>query len=458
MVSTSRPMLISRRAALAGGASLLFAPSVLAQQQNTRQLPRLHPNRIPPIVFVHGNGDTAALWHTTIWRFDSNGYPRHMMAAVDLSYPSARSDDSKPQPFRSSTTEQRDELAAFVRGFMSQTHRRKVALVGSSRGCNTIRNFVKNGGGADMVSHVVLCGGTNPGVLVSDTALVGSEFNGAMPFLKQLNAGESEIVSGPAFMTLRSDKFDKYAQPDGGRPAWQAHRRQLRRAGAEGRAERRAAGLDHREVAFHKLAFARIFEFVVGHPPASTFIAAEREVVLNGRVTGIADGTYTNLPVNGAMVEIWDLDAKTGARRTRVVAHRKVTGADGQGSVQDTADSFEFVVTASGSPVTHIYRSPFTRPTSHLRPGRFGRDDEKAGAVVYMSRPRGYFGHGRDKFTLDGKVPPGINEGVPGTSVGRLTFEAAPERTIMAVFNNEEIPARNWSAKDGHLVIAEFHN
>jgi hypothetical protein len=23
-----------------------------------------------PILFVHGNGDSAALWHTTIWRFD----------------------------------------------------------------------------------------------------------------------------------------------------------------------------------------------------------------------------------------------------------------------------------------------------------------------------------------------------------------------------------------------------
>ena len=27
----------------------------------------------PPIVFVHGNGDTAGLWLTTIWRFESNG-------------------------------------------------------------------------------------------------------------------------------------------------------------------------------------------------------------------------------------------------------------------------------------------------------------------------------------------------------------------------------------------------
>jgi triacylglycerol lipase len=30
----------------------------------------------PPVVFVHGNGDTAALWHTTMWRFESNGYDR----------------------------------------------------------------------------------------------------------------------------------------------------------------------------------------------------------------------------------------------------------------------------------------------------------------------------------------------------------------------------------------------
>ena len=152
----------------------------------------------------------------------------------------------------------------------------------------------------------------------------------------------------------------------------------------------------------------------------------------------------------------------TGARRVRLPAHRKVTGTDGVwGPFKTNAETYlEFLITVSGSPVTHIYRSPFTRSSDivHLRPGQFGRDDEKAGSVIYMSRPRGYFGHGRDKFTLDGKVPPGINEGVPGVSIGRLAIDAAPERTIKAVFNNEEIPARNWPVKDGHLVIAEFHN
>ena len=52
----------------------------------------------PPIVFVHGNGDTAALWLTTQWRFESNGWPRERLHAINVPYPLARDDDSKEQP------------------------------------------------------------------------------------------------------------------------------------------------------------------------------------------------------------------------------------------------------------------------------------------------------------------------------------------------------------------------
>jgi ABC-type glycerol-3-phosphate transport system substrate-binding protein len=31
------------------------------------------PPAPPPVVFVHGNGDRAALWMTTVWRFEANG-------------------------------------------------------------------------------------------------------------------------------------------------------------------------------------------------------------------------------------------------------------------------------------------------------------------------------------------------------------------------------------------------
>src|SRR5882724_4094874 len=68
----------------------------------------------PPIVFLHGNGGSATQWMTTIWRFESNGWPRDRLFALDTLYPFARDDDSKPQEARSSTAEHTAQLAAEV--------------------------------------------------------------------------------------------------------------------------------------------------------------------------------------------------------------------------------------------------------------------------------------------------------------------------------------------------------
>src|SRR5258706_4713515 len=107
------------------------------------------------------------------------------------------------------------QLAAFVDQAVARPGARKVARVGNSRGANTIRNYVRFGGGAAKSSHVVLGGGTNRGLIVSDQHLVGSEFNGASEFMKRLNDGPDEVVTGVAFMAIRSDTNDKYAHPTG---------------------------------------------------------------------------------------------------------------------------------------------------------------------------------------------------------------------------------------------------
>jgi pimeloyl-ACP methyl ester carboxylesterase len=457
---------ITRRALL-GGTAALWPVLALAQQQPPPPgPPRRQPaaDSGPPIVvFVHGNGDSSALWINNIWRFEANGYKRNQLFAIDLAYPSARREDAKPEPFRSSAEDQTKELAAYVAQALKATRRRKVALVGSSRGGNAIRSYLKNGGGAEFVSHAVLCGTPNKGVVNSDSLLVGSEFNGAYSFLKELNAGPDDLIAGVEMMAIRSDTNDKFSQPDGrfvgaaGKPTGVGYDS----SGLRGAKNVILDGLDHREVAFNKLAFAAMYEFITGKAPATLFITQEPLPVLNGRVTGIAEGTYTNLPAAGAEVEIYEVDAKSGERKSTSPAHRKVTGEDGVwGPFIGRSDAYyEFVLRLEGQPVTHTYRSPFLRSSDvvHLRPGVFGKGDETAAAIVSMSRPRGYFGVGRDKFSLDGKVPPGINDGVPGVSVGKLAFDAGP-RTVLAVFNNETIPARTWPVKDNHLVIAEFLN
>ena len=82
----------------------------------------------PPIVFVHGNGDTAALWTTTPWRFESNGWPRERLHAIDVPYPLSRDDDAKPQDGRTSTTEHMQFLSAEVDKVLKATGASKVVL------------------------------------------------------------------------------------------------------------------------------------------------------------------------------------------------------------------------------------------------------------------------------------------------------------------------------------------
>jgi pimeloyl-ACP methyl ester carboxylesterase len=185
------------------------------------------------------------------------------MAALNFTDPLARSDDTVAQAARSSTEDQRRELGEAVKALRQTTGTARVALVGNSRGGNAIRSYIKAGG--SDISHAVLCGTPNHGVFISDDQL-GNEFNGRGPFLQGLNGGESEVIPGTAFLTLRSDGLDKYAQADGrfiGKPGVPTG------VTAEGPELKGAANLvlgpvDHRETAYSPRAFREIYKFIAG--------------------------------------------------------------------------------------------------------------------------------------------------------------------------------------------------
>ena len=207
-------MRLSRRALLQGAGALPLAAGSFGFSAFAQTAPAApSATEIPPIVFAHGNGEQAPLWMTTLWRMESNGVPRDGMLAINFTDPLGRADDTKPEPNKSSTEDQRRELSDAVRELKRRTGAPRIALVGNSRGGYPIRNYIKNGGGGD-ISHAVLCGVPNHGVYDWDANL-GYEFNGRGPFLRALNDGESEVTAGTSFLTLRSDSMDKYAQPDG---------------------------------------------------------------------------------------------------------------------------------------------------------------------------------------------------------------------------------------------------
>ncbi len=414
-----------------------------------------------PILFVHGNGDSAALWTTTVWRFESNGYDPTRLFAMDFTRPSARTDDTRPQENRSSTDDALRELAAKVAEIQARTGQKQVVLVGSSRGGNAIRNYVKFGGGAPNVSHAILGGTPSHGTQATDPNL-NNEFHGAGPFLTRLNTPD-EIVPGVRWMTIRSDTNDKYAQPEGRFVGMPGQPTGVTFAGPELRGASNVvlAGLDHREVAFHRLAFRTMYAFITGAEPRTLDAVPQPEPRLDGLVSGYAAGTPTNVPLQGATVEIYEVDPASGARRPSEAAHRKTIGVGGRwGPFRARADAYyEFVVAADGYPTTHVYRTPFPRSSGyvHLRVRQLGDKDGGAGALVTMTRPRGYFGHGRDTFLLDGKVPAGVNEGVPGASEAAQRFEPGPPRSVRVVLNAESMSVRTYPLDQGHVTIAEFH-
>lgn len=455
-------MTLSRRTILQGAGALSLLVGRWASPAMAQTAAAAPAGELPPILFVHGNGDHAALWLTTMWRMESNGVPRDRMFAINFTDPLARTDDKVEQANRSSTEDAHRELGEAIAQLKQRTGAARVALVGNSRGGNAIRNYVKNGGGGD-VSHAVLCGTPNHGVYAWDEGL-GNEFNGRGPFLSGLNAGDSEVTAGTAFLTLRSDGLDKYAQADGrfvGKPGVPTN------ITTEGPALKGAANLvlgavDHRETAYHPRAFREIYKFIAGREPSRIEIVSEATVRLSGLVTGMPGGVPTNRPVSGASVDVYRVSAESGERIGDRI-HSSQTGADGRwGPAQvDPSWPLEIVLTSAGWMTTHFYRSPFPRSSDivHLRAPRpmAQADAPGAGAVVLMSRPRGYFGLPRDVVLLDGKEPADVKPGVPTDALTTLQLPATEiGRPVVAIFNQERIVARAWPQSENRIAVAEL--
>ncbi len=415
-------------------AGLLFCTAALAAQT--------------PVVFVHGNGDDATKWLPVIWLFESNGYPADRLFAIRFTDPSARRENSKPEAFRSSTTDAASELSAFVTRVLLETKASKVALVGSSRGGMTIRNYLKNAGGASVVSHAILCGTPNHGVLASDDYL-DMEFNGKGSYLRQLNEG-SEVVPGVRFLTIRSDKADKYAQPNVGydAPALQ---------GAENVV---LPGLDHREVAFHPLAFAETYRFLTGQAPKTVKPAPEAAPSFSGLVTGFAGGAATNRPLAQVRFRIFALKPASAERAGDPLLDR-VTDVNGVwGPAQLSPErSYEFVLEKEGHSVSY-FMSGLLRSTSLLN-FRFwpaGAMELLGGAKIegprlLIHRPQGYFSKGRDALLVDGAPVEQLLPGIPTRDA--VIIPVLPEKRsgVRVTLRDEVIHARpSESASAVHIA------
>lgn len=454
--------------------ALITGCAIPTMQSSSANSPSL--TDFPPIVFVHGNGDTAALWQSTVWRFESNGWPRSRLHAIEVPYPSSRDEDAKPQAGRTSTAEHAAYLSAEVNKVIAATGASKVVLFANSRGGNAVRNYIQNGDGAAKVSHAILGGTPNHGIWAIKGFREGNEFSGTGAFLMGLNAPKNangdEVVGPVKWLTIRSENNDKFAQPDGVWIGAKGTATNVTFAGPELKGATNAVipRIDHRETSFSPAAFLTAYSFIRGVGPKFPAIVPEAGIVLNGKVTGLGlnssdakSGNFVNnLPVPDASLQIYATDA-SGAR-VGAPAHEKRVGIDGQWGpfTAKAGVAYEFAISAAGYSSTHIYRSAFPRSSDivNLRLERMADADKantNAKSIVTFFRPRGYFDAQRDKMNFDGAaLPPGVPPSGAGVASSKIVVTQPGVRSIVAEFNGERLAGQTWPAAENRVVTLEL--
>jgi triacylglycerol lipase len=417
----------------------------------------------PPILFVHGNQDYAAVFTTMIWRFESNGWDRSRLFTIDFARPAALLDYTQPDSNRSTPDDEMQELAAQVAKVLHSTGNDKLVLIAHSRGGNIVRHYIKNGGGAANVSIAILAGTPNHGGRGRASDANYREFYTEGAFLRQLNDGGTEAVAGIRWLTLRSDSGDIFFQPTRIRWGHAEEPSGLRYDSPEltGATNTVLPGRTHNELVADPAAFREMYQFITGHEPVRLDIVPEAEPVLDGKIMQMAGDTELNTPFVGAVVVVYEVSQATGERLSPAV-HEKTTGADGVwGPFRAKSDAFhEFVVSCSGYPVNNIYCPPFPRSCSvvHIRPRALADEDRKAGSVIILTIESGNFALDHGSTLIDGAPTPDLKP-MPRTSE-ESTLRLAPgsPRAVPVVRNDDHFAVRNWQIADNHLVIARLHS
>lgn len=121
----------------------------------------------------------------------------------------------------------------------------------------------------------------------------------------------------------------------------------------------------HVQVATSAETFAQFYELFTGRAPRTTDVVAERRGRIT--VTGEANLFPSNIGAEGATLQVWKVDADTGARRGRRPEATFEIGADGAWGPfrASRRQHYELVLNRDDGSAHHFYAQPFLR-SDHL--------------------------------------------------------------------------------------------
>lgn len=264
-----------------------------------------------PIVFVHGAAGSAAQYETQSRRFDGNGYPASLVRAFE--YDSSFATNSFAQVV--------ERLDAFVDALRAEFGVEQVYLVGHSLGTSVSNTYLGDAGRAAKIAKYI-------GIDGASNASCGI----ANPNLDCMGIWQGTNTTGNV-----------------------------------GGSNVRLSPQTHVQVATSAESFAAQYAFFTGAPPKTTLVLPEPpgQVKISGRAVEFPQ----NLGAAGATIELWKIDAKTGARKDAQPHATLTAAADGSwGPVRVNGQQhYELYVSRDGFLGHHFYFQPWMRSSRLVR-------------------------------------------------------------------------------------------
>lgn len=307
-----------------------------------------------PIIFVHGGSGSAAQFESQAMRFASNGYPHRYIRGLD--YDSSSIGDI--------LADVHAELDALIAELQVETGRSQVDLLGHSLGTFVSHSYLASPARAANVAHYVNIDGASAGAPPGGVPTLALWAGAAPPI---------GSITGAINVTL--------------------------------------AGQEHIECATSAEAFYEMYSFFRGQPPATTDIVPgpQGQVSIAGEVNFFP----SNEGIDGAILEIWEVDAATGMRLgNEPVAARLIDDSGEWGPIDEVkgGQSYELAVMREGETDINFFYEPFLRSDHLIRlniatglaPFIDASDDHVALTIVRQKEFCGDLGAASDVLEIDG--------------------------------------------------------
>jgi pimeloyl-ACP methyl ester carboxylesterase len=273
-------------------------------------VPRGRETAPRPVIFVHGFSGSGAQFETQARRLASNGYPADLIEAHE--YDSLFAENTREEVYASL-----DQRIARLR---AKAGTDKVDLLAHSLGTGLMQAYLRSSPerAATVAHYVNLDGATS------------ADQPGGVPTLAVWGEGSTARAVGGATNVYFSDQA-------------------------------------HTQTVTSPETFTEFFRFFTGRAPRTTEIVPQPpgHVRLSGRAVLFP----ANVGAEGARLEVYRVDPRTGDRRTRrPEATFQITGDGSWGPFKaDGRAHYEFAVVWGDVSVHHLYFEPFVRSDSLVR-------------------------------------------------------------------------------------------